>query len=716
MIRYSLVIVALLFIAKAVAQPFSSNEIAAWKKQASGITIIRDRWGVPHIFGKTDADAVFGLVFAQCEDDFKRVELNYITALGRLAEVNGEADLYADLVTRLLSDTLVAIQRYNGSPEPMKKLLHAFADGINYFLQTHPKIKPQLIRRFQPWMPLLFPEGSIGGNRSSISLERLRNFYEGDRSGSGAALDLNEVEPEPTGSNGFAIAPSRSASGNALLLINPHTTFYFRSEVHAVSDEGLNVYGAVTWGQFFIYQGFNENCGWMHTTSQADAIDEFAETIVQKGDSVLYAYDKKLIPIQRKNITILYKAGEVLKEKKFTTYSTHHGPVVGAANGKWITFRMLDDPLAAITQSYMRTKSGGMDDFTKWMELKTNTSNGTTYADKEGNIAYWHGNFVPRRDPAYDWSKPVDGSKKETEWKGLHDLKELVQIVNPPNGWTQNCNSTPFTGAGENSPKKENYPVYMAPDNETPRAINAVRLLDHEKKFTLDKLIVTAYDTYLAAFEVLLPPLFQAYDASTDAMTKKNLAGAVELLRTWDKRSSVSSEATTLAIVWATQLRRGNRGSNEQVAASTSAEEKLNALTGAMATLTVDFGSWKIKWGDVNRYQRLTGNIQETYDDSMPSIPTGLAPSAFGSLPSFGSQVFNTKKRYGTGGNSFVCVVEFGRKVKARSIATGGQSSDPTSKHFTDQAENFLTGRFKEVYFYKEDILKNVEKTYRPGE
>jgi acyl-homoserine lactone acylase PvdQ len=566
-------------------------------------------------------------------------------------------------------------------------------------------------------MPLLFPEGSIGGDRSSISIERLRNFYEGDRTGSGSIIDINDIEREPGGSNGFAIAPSRSASGNALLLINPHTTFYFRSEVHVVSEEGLNVYGAVTWGQFFIYQGFNATCGWMHTTARADALDEYAETILKKGDTVMYKYDTLFYPFETKTITLSYKEGENIREKKFTTYRTHHGPVVGAVNGKWITSKMLNEPLAAITQSFMRTKSRGKEGFLKWMEIKTNTSNGTTFVDKEGNIAYWHGNFVPRRNPSYDWSKPVDGSIKETEWNGAHDVKELVQIVNPPNGWIQNCNSTPFTGAGKNSPKKENYPTYMAPDAETPRAINAVRLLDREKKFTLDKLIAAAYDNYLASFEVLLPPLFEAFAASTDAATQKNLKEPIGVLRAWDNRSSVSSEATTLATYWATQLRKGTRGlSDQQLVASTSAEEKLNALTTAMATLTADFGTWKIKWGEVNRYQRLTGNMDEKYDDSKPSIATGLASSAFGSLPSFGSQTFDTKKRYGTVGNSFVCVVEFGQKVSARSIVTGGQSSNPASKHFTDQAENFLTGKFKDVYFYREDIEKNAERTYHPGE
>jgi acyl-homoserine-lactone acylase len=696
------------------AQPFSANEIGQWKAQAKRTTITRDIYGVPHIYGKTDSDAVFGLLFAQCEDDFPRVELNYITATGRLAEINGEDDLYADLVTRLLSDTIVAIERYNKSPEDFKILFNAFADGINYFLATHPEVKPKLITRFKPWMPLLFPEGSIGGNRSAISIDRLKAFYAGQPSPTGSRT-LDDAD-HSKGSNGWAIGASRTKSKNPILLINPHTSFYFRSEVHMKSDEGLNVYGAVTWGQFFVYQGFNENCGWMHTTSQADAIDEYAEKIEKSGKNIFYEYDGKLLPVTSKSIQIRYKTSEGIKTREFMGYRTHHGPVVGEENGRWVTFKMLDDPLAAIRQSYMRTKSKDITDFEKWMELKTNTSNGTTFVDKKKNIAYWHGNFVPRRDPKFDWSKPVDGTTTATEWKGLHDTKDLVQIINPSNGWIQNCNSTPFTGAGDKSPKKENFPSYMAPDAETGRAINAVRLLSKESKFTLDKVIASAYDTYLSTFEALLPPLFEAYDKSNDEKTRAEIAEPIAMLKSWNKRSSISSVETTVAINWVSMLRRGNRFSNEDLITKTTPEQKLNELALTVAMMKDVFGTWKVKWGDVNRYQRLTGAIKESYDDNKPSIPVGLASGAFGSLPSYSSQQFpGTNKRYGTVGNSFVCVVEFGPKVKAKSIVTGGQSSDPKSKHFTDQAEGFLTGKFKDVFYYDEDLSKNIEVKYHPG-
>ncbi|HEX8507213.1 MAG TPA: penicillin acylase family protein, partial [Hymenobacter sp.] len=311
------------------AQKFSPQEVARWKQQAQQVSITRDTYGVPHIYGKTDADAVFGLLYTQCEDDFDRLETNYLDAIGRLAEVEGEAALYHDLRARLFMDSTQAIAIYKKTPAEMKKLLDAFAAGTNYYLATHPTVQPKLLRRFQPWMPLMFSEGSIGGNISVVSTERLKAFYSQKKSSSWINTDFEKKEREPVGSNGFAIAPAKSASGHALLLINPHTSFYFRSEVQMVSQQGLNAYGAVTWGQFFVYQGFNEHCGWMHTSSSADSMDEYLETIEKKNGAWFYRYGGKLRPVQAEKVTLPYRVGNQLLRRTFTVYRTHHGPIVG---------------------------------------------------------------------------------------------------------------------------------------------------------------------------------------------------------------------------------------------------------------------------------------------------------------------------------------------------------------------------------------------------
>lgn len=712
-----------------MAQKFSDLEISKWKQQVKEVTITRDTWGIPHIVGKTDSDAVFGLLYAQCEDDFERVERNYIIAVARLAEVEGEALIYNDLRMRLFMDTVKAINLYSTSPAWMKKVCTAFADGINYYLYTHPEVRPKLIRRFQPWMPLLFSEGSIGGDIETVSLNGLKEFY-GKMTGN-LKQELNDdgSEPEPKGSNGFAIAPFKSASGNSLLLINPHTSFYFRSEVHMKSGEGLNAYGAVTWGQFFIYQGFNEHCGWMHTSSQADVIDEYKETIVKKGSDFFYKYGDALKPLTPEKITIAFKAGNTLAKKNFTVYHTHHGPVIAQRDEKWISVKLMQEPLKALTQSYQRTKSATFDDFKNTMMLRTNSSNNTVYADDQGNIAYWHGDFMPKRDTKFDWNLPVDGSDPATEWKGLHTLDEIVHIYNPANGWIQNCNSTPFTAAASSSPDRKAYPVYMAPDAENARGIHADRVLRNETSFTLDKLITVSQDSYLPGFEKLLPSLLEAYDAiapSNDTVRTK-LLEPIQLLRVWDLRYSTTSVPTTLAIYWAQRLRQ-NVGARvpaglDQLSAldflqtKTSPLERLSALSATLRELQRDFGNWKQSWGEVNRFQRITGKVDPVFDDQKLSTAVPFTSSYWGSLAAYGSKKYpGTKKMYGYVGNSFVAVVEFGKRLRAKSVVTGGSSSNPMSSHFNDQSGMYCGGKFKDVLFYPEDIIGHTERSYHPGE
>ena len=730
--RQFLTLLLYLLTLAAQAQKFTPVEIARWQQQAQRVQIIRDTWGVPHIYGQTDADAVFGLLYTQCEDDFDRVETNYLDAVGRLAEVEGEKELYHDLRARLFMDTTQAAVIYRKSPPDLKKLLEAFADGTNYYLATHPTIKPKLLRRFQPWMPLMFSEGSIGGNISVVSVERLKAFYSLKKSSSWINTDFEKKDREPTGSNGFAISPAKSASGHALLLINPHTSFYFRTEVQMVSQQGLNAYGAVTWGQFFIYQGFNQNCGWMHTSSQADSMDEYLETVEQKGGNFFYKYGSKLRAVQVEKVALPYRDGNKILRKSFTIYRTHHGPIVGQQNNThWVAVRMMNEPLHALQQSYLRTKASGYASFQEVMKLNGNASNNTIFADNKGNTAYWHGNFMPKRDPKFDWSQPVDGSNPATEWKGFHPVTELVQVHNPAAGFIQNCNSTPFTVAGPSSPARAKYPPYMAPDAENYRGLNAVRVLSGKSMFTLDTLIAAANDSHLTAFDDLLPPLLAAYQpTSSEKAAAPAVAEAIELLRTWNRGYAKNSVAQTVAIYWAERLLAKARArvpaAQPQLdyisfihfaLSNIPAPEKITTLAETLDDLTRDFGTWKMPWGDVNRYQRLTGNIEEKYDDQQPSTPVAFTSAAWGSLASFGAQTYpGTKKRYGNVGNSFVAVVEFGPRISARSVVTGGQSSRPSTSHFTDQAGLYCNGQFKEVRFYPEDVKAHAEKTYYPGQ
>ncbi len=728
--RKLLILVAMLP-AAVCAQAFTEKEIKEWQQQAAKVTIIRDNWGIPHIYGKTDADAVFGLLYAQCEDDFKRVEMNYIEKLGRMAEVKGVSEWQNDLYLKLLIDSADAVADYKKSPRWLKQLMTAFAAGINYYLHKHPEVKPALLTRFKPWYPLLWTDGSIGAiSTGDVTEEEVKSFY-GVSGGPTAAATIRRTERDLAGSNGFAIAPSRTAGGNALLYINPHVTFYFRPEVQVVSEEGLNVYGAVTWGQFFVYQGFNEHCGWMHTSSNVDVADMYSEKITLKNDKFYYEYDGKQKKVTEKIITIRYNTDGGMREKNITAYYTHHGAVMAKRNGQWISVQGYNRSLNSLVQSWQRTKATGYDDYRKTMELRSNTSNNTVFADDKGNIAYWHGNFVPIRDKSINWSKPVDGSTNATEWQGLHPLSEIVQVINPATGWIQNCNSTPYTVSGTSSPKKENYPAYMAPDGENFRGVNAARILDRATGLTIDKLIEVGYDKTLAAFEVLLPALINAYEKSTTSgdSTFAALKEPIGVLKKWNYRVAENSVATTLAVEWAQKLGPllqkvyVEQGENDQVqntkkfAASATAAELLQPLMDAVDELKVRFAKWQMSWGELNRFQRLSGDMEVKYDDYKPSMPVAFASAAWGMLPAYNSKYYpGTNLRYGVGGNSFVCAVEFGKTIKAKSLLAGGESGDVRSKYFSNQLEMYTKGKFKNVLFYKADVLKNAERSYHPGE
>ncbi|MCY4356441.1 MAG: penicillin acylase family protein [Gammaproteobacteria bacterium] len=716
------------------AERFSTEALTRMQDRAARVEILRDRWGIAHIYGETDADTVFGTLYAQAEDDFNRVETNYINAMGRLAEAEGESQLFRDLRMKLFINPIDMQQQFESSPAWLQELMVAFADGLNYYLYTHPEVEPRVINTFEPWMALSFTEGSIGGDIERVNIQQLQAFY---GSGSGLAQRRIPSDGEPRGSNGFSIAPANTVNGNALFLINPHTSFFFRSELHMVSEEGLNAYGAVTWGQFFIYQGFNENTGWMHTSSRADAIDEYLLTVEQQDDGYFYRFGDELRPLEQREVSVPFKDGDTLKQREFTTYYSHHGPVVREQDGRWVAFSIMEEPIKALTQSYSRTKATNYEEFAATMELRTNSSNNTVYADSDGNIAYWHGNYIPRRNPDFDWNSPLDGSNPATDYQGLHQLHEMITVMNPSNGWIQNTNNTPFNAAGPgNSPNPDDYPVYMANNPENARGVHAVRVLQDKTDFTLDSLIEAAYDSYLPFFENLVPDLLfitavdspvpvEPGDPSISISIQSETLDYIDLLREWDYRFGVESTETSLAVYWAQQLMDEVRSDAEAAGINiyqymtdhSTVQQKLRALTQAAEILIQDYGTWQVPWGEINRYQRLNGDLVQDFNDDEPSLPVGFVSGRWGALASFGARTYpGTRRMYGTSGNSFVAAVEFGTPLRAKAITVGGLNSNPDSPHFDDQAQMYADGEFRDVLFYRNNVEANLERRYRPGD
>ncbi len=725
--RLALLLLAPLSAAACSRTGVSRADVARWQQEARDVTITRDDWGIAHVHGKTDADAVFGMEYAQAEDDFHRVEMNYVTALGRNAEILGPRAMFSDLREKLFMDPDSLKAKYAASPAWLRQLMDAFADGLNYYLYTHPRVKPALITRFEPWMALAFTEGSIGGDIERVSPQGLADFYGDSAAATRLAAAPRPLVREPSGSNGIAIAPKNTRDHHALLWINPHTSFYFRSELQMSSDQGLDAYGAVTWGQFFVYQGFNRTCGWMHTSSGVDNIDFFLETVVKQDGRWYYKHGDKLLPVATRTIRLPYRTAHGMASRTFTAYYTMHGPVVAKQGDRWITVSLMQRPLRALIQDYTRTKAK---DYAAWreiMELHTNSSNNTIFADAEGDIAYFHSDYIPRRDTAFDWSKPVDGSNPATDYHGLLSLSQTPHLLNPGTGWLYNSNNWPWSAAGPDSPRRRDFPAYVETGTEeTPRGYHALRLLTGKRGWTMTSLTQAGFDSYLPAFAAMIPPLLRAWRAApaSDPL-KARLAGPDAVLRAWDYRWGANSVATALAVFWGTELLRRERGDpaargmpvQDFATRRATPHLLLEALAAATDSLTADFGTWRTPWGAINRFQRLDDSIQSHFDDARPSIPVPFTSSLWGSLAAFGARPYpHTKKWYGTSGNSFVAVVEFGDSVRARAVTAGGESGDPASPHFDDQAARYASGDLRDVYFYPAQLRGHTERVYHPGE
>ncbi len=431
------------------------------------------------------------------------------------------------------------------------------------------------------------------------------------------------------------------------------------------------------------------------------------------------------LPLKTRTISVPYKTAAGTETRTFTVYYSNHGPIVREAAGKWISVRLMQEPLKALEQSFLRTKATSYNAFRDTMELHTNSSNNTIYADADGTIAYLHANFIPKREARFDWAQPVAGGDPATQWNGVMSIDESPNLMNPASGWLYNSNSWPWSAAGSGSLKRADYPAYVdRGSEESPRGFHALRVLDGKKDFTVDSLLAAAYDSYLPAFERQIPALLKAWDRTpTSNPLKASLVEPIAQLRAWDFRWSTTSVPTSLAQYWADEAARlvaddackAGLSTDTFIATKAAPGPLLQALATASEKLTADFGSWKTPWGEINRYQRVTADIVQPFDDGKPSIPVGFTSARWGSLASFGARTFNgTKKMYGTTGNSFVAIVEFGDKVRARAVTAGGQSGDPASPHFGDQAERYSTGDLREVYFYRPQLDGHIEREYHP--
>ncbi len=702
---------------------------------AGSVTIYRDAFGVPHIYGRDDASVVFGLMYAQAEDNFWQLEEDHINKLGRAAEIYGQSRLAGDVTARLFETNKRARDEYNNLSSPMRKLCDAYAAGLNYYLERNPTVHPRLINRFEPWFALI--TGAPSPQSVGITAEEVRALFKELPAAPPSPSPGASAEEGEEGSNMWAVSPKKSASGRALLFINPHVGFFGggqRYEAHLHSKQGLNISGFAMLGSPYIWSGHNEALGWSHTNTGADSTDVFIETFDNPQNLLAYRYgDGYRNAVEWTDEIRVGSQGNV-ETKRFTFRKTHHGYIVALRAGKSLAVSSASMEVGGklFEQKWAMARARSLDEFKSALARRGLTGSNTMYADREGNIFYIHGNAVPRRSTKFDWSKPVDGANPETDWRGLHELSELPQILNPSSGWIQNCNSTPFLTTSADNPDRSKYPVYMAPDLDTPRAQRSRRILASKEKFTFDDWAVASLDTHVQLAETLVPELISIWEkiSESDAVKAKKLFEPITALRTWNYESRIDSVPTTLFMLYFEQLQRVNRerttsqtDDNQPTPPLTEQLNKIDAATKAAAfervldDLQSDFGKWQIIWGEINRLQRIhTSGTFEKFDDTKPSVPVPGASGLAGTLFTFNTRRdAGQKRRYGTGGNSYLAIVEFAPRVRARSLLVFGEIANPKSPHFFDQAELYSTKRYKPAWFDLKEIKRNLERSYRPG-
>jgi penicillin amidase len=672
---------------------------------ARSVTIYRDTYGVPHVFGRTDESTVFGFGYAQAEDNFWRIEENFIRALGRASELYGERTLDGDRLNRALEIPKLAREEYGRLDKHMRKLCDAYAAGINHYLVRHPEVAPRLLKRIEPWYTLAF-----------IRYNYYQNGFAHDPAWGRTQLQTAELDRDlkpHTGSNGWVVGPSKSASGHALLFINPHLPFFGSGQVyegHVHSDEGWNFTGYTRFGFPLPYVGHNENGGWVSTDNAADLTDVYLETFDDTARPLAYKYGNGYRMATERVEEISVKTANGLETRKFTMRKTHHGPIVSVRDGKHLALRMAKfESDGWLREWYDMTRAKSLAALKRAMAPLNMLFGNVMYADRQGNTWYLYNGAVPKRDPRFDWTKPVDGSDPATEWKGYHTIDELPQLTNPKTGWMQNCNTTPFLLTSEGNPDPKQFPKYMVQEGDNPRGAISREILASKAKFTFEEWRRLAFDTRVMNAKKLLPALLTALKGKTDGNAR--LGEVHSVLAQWNQRSSNDSVAMTLFSLWHERISRDGNPD------SVTAEKQLTALTEVINTLEKDFGTWKVAWGELTRLQRIDESKGEDFLDSKTSLAvSGVNGNDGAVFTLYAAPMRGQKRRYGVAGGSYISVVEFGPKVRALSVHTFGASADPKSKHFMDQAELYTRGEFKPAWLTLEDIRANLETSYHPGE
>ncbi len=690
---------------------------------ATSVTIQRDEWGVPHIYGPTDASTAFGLAYAQAEDYFWQIEDTYLQALGRYAEVVGPSGLGSDVLIRMYEVPARSKADFEQLDPDLKAIGAAYTAGLNYFLEKHPQVKPRLIKHFEPWHVVAFDRFTL-----------LSFMYSKSHAQKPVPAEYEERIAKTIGSNEWAIGPSKTKSKKAMLFINPHQPWYGYGqfyEAHVESGEGLHFSGSCFFGSPVLTMGHNEYLGWAHTVNEPDIADVYRETFDDPQHPLNYRYgDGYKTAVEWKDTILVAKRGGKPVEHHYTFRKTHHGPVVNkedATHALTVKIARIFDAVR-IRQALAMSKAKNFAEWKAGISMLNLPMFNTAYADADGTIFYVYNASIPIRDPRYDWVRPVDGSDPRTEWKGIHPFDDLPQMLNPTDGYVQNCNSTPFLTADDGNPAASDFPQYMVEDKYRDRRRSQIsrKLLREAHDVTFESWQRLAFDTTLYWPMAELPRYKQALRRleTTHPQLAAEVKPYLEHLCNWDCRVTKDSTQATLCAEWYAEL-YGDRYPAEDLKPQyvEDVSKRFAALVGAAKKLKSLHGDWKVAWGKITRTQRQpnAGSIEEAallFRDQKPSLPLVGAPGPLGVAFTlyFTPSIPLRKQRFGVVGGSFMGVYEFGPRVKAATVLQYGESGDPKSPHYFDQAKLYSETKFKTAWFYRDEVDSHTVTKYHPGE
>ena len=669
-------------------------------------TITRDEWGVPHIFGKRDADAAFGMGYAHSEDDFATIQEVLIATRGHLAAVKGERAAVTDYLVNLMGVWATVNSRYESDLSPhVREVIEAYADGVNYYAALHPeKVVPgtlpvtgkDIAAGFVFKTPFFYGldktllavfEGKIGG--------------EGGLSKEGVDAFLPSKEPYPIGSNGVAVSPARSADGATRLLVNSHQPFtgpvaWYEGVIE--SGEGWHVAGGFFPGSPFMLHGHNETLGWANTVNEPDLVDVYRLTVNPDNEDQ-YLLDGKWRDFQKSVATIRVDLwGPFWWTVEREVLRSEHGPALRTPNGVFAVRYAGMGEIRQVEQYFALDKSRDLGEWMDAMKMRALPSINYIYADRQGNIAYVYNAQFPARKKGPDWSDVLPGDDSSLIWQGYVPFEMIPKLVNPNSGLIFNANNTPFraTVANDNLDPARFPETLGIQTDMTNRAMRLEETYGADGSITRREFHDYKYDLRYSENSAMAEIIAKLVAA--DPGGDKDVEKAQKILSAWDRKTDVHSRGAALAILAAEPV----------ISASIRGEappEPMAELKRAIERLKTHFGRLDPEWGEVNRFRR--GPVDLPVDGG-PDILRAI----YGSREEDGTLTAH-------GGDTLIMFVEWDRNGKLSSESVhpfGSATLDRSSPHYADQSPLFVGMRLKPVWFTREELKDHIEESYRPGE